>query len=516
MIGNLRITSETPSRILFALFVWSLLILRFGYRFGTGDQVEVLPYTLLLNDPSLYPHDFVLQALHATVPNERTVIAYLLLPFVNHLEIACFLLHLLTTVLLVTGLMRLAEGFIQQRLIAWLAVPVSLIVFNDYGLGNLELYTDCLQAGFISVAIIAWALVFLFNQRYTLAVLLMSVASIMHGLEGLDVMAVLFVLLMLSVQRNEITLTRFMSLSFLYLLIAGGYLVTLFVAKQGDSSVSNKEFFEIMYRFRHPHHFIFSLFPKFKMAVFFLLTISALLYFRKHAASMFQFLLISTVGLILYIISVDGLQNVFIGNFQFYRVTPWMKFFGVLAFFGWMVPYIPKFRLSAFTQSLEKPIYAAGVVMSWLIICFVSTALPFKVDYQLFGLKNKNDMISICRDIKLQIPRDAVFVQPFENSELKYYSERSSYVEFKANVHDKKYVGEWYRRIQLVFGISVADAQKGFLLKQKADIYYKRLTVSQLQILKDEGVTHLLVQKNYSPSSGSLILFNDSYAVYQL
>ena len=38
---------RSPS-VWFALFLWSVLILRFGYRFGTGDQVELLPYTLFL------------------------------------------------------------------------------------------------------------------------------------------------------------------------------------------------------------------------------------------------------------------------------------------------------------------------------------------------------------------------------------------------------------------------------------------------------------------------------------
>src|ERR1700722_11353913 len=99
--------------LLFAILVWSLLILRFGYQYGTGDQVELLPYTLYLHDHSLYPHDFFIQGLNASTPNERTVMAHLVLPFVNHLEIFCFLMQLFSPILLVMGLQQLAFRFIH-------------------------------------------------------------------------------------------------------------------------------------------------------------------------------------------------------------------------------------------------------------------------------------------------------------------------------------------------------------------------------------------------------------------
>ena len=110
-----QILKFSNPQILFAVLAWSLFVLRVGYRYGTGDQVELLPYTLLLQNSSLYEHDFFIQGLNASVPNERTVMANLLLPFVNHLEIFCFVFQLLSTVVLILGLEKLARRFIQNK-----------------------------------------------------------------------------------------------------------------------------------------------------------------------------------------------------------------------------------------------------------------------------------------------------------------------------------------------------------------------------------------------------------------
>ena len=79
--------------------------------------------------------------------------ANLLLPFVNHLELACFLLQMLCTIFLVCGLERLACRFIKNRYLTWLAILIAMIPLNDFALGNVELYSECFQASGLAVAI---------------------------------------------------------------------------------------------------------------------------------------------------------------------------------------------------------------------------------------------------------------------------------------------------------------------------------------------------------------------------
>ena len=507
--------------LLFALLVWSLLILRFGYRYGTGDQVELLPYSLYLHNPSLYPHDFFIQGLNASVPNERTVMAHLILPFINHLEIFCFLMQLFSTVLLVLGLQQLAFRFIHNKYLAWLAILIAMIPLNDFALGNVELYSECFQASGLAVAIVVWAINLFLDRKFLATSLLMSVATFIQLLEGLDVMIVLSLMMLFMLVVKQINFKTFAGFCAIYFCTAGVYLVIILMGKMGHApgnytALSNPELFKILFAFRHPHHFIFMSFPKVKMLVFFALTLAALVFYSEHSSKTFEFVLLGLFGIIIYAFVVDDFHNVFIGNFQFYKITIWMKFLGVVAVVGLAEEfYTGKWHLPDMLK-IEKPALFVVALLSWLVIIKFNEHLPYHVPYQLFGMKEKDDMIAICEKIKEVTPPDAVFVQPFDNTELKFYGQRSSFVEFKANVRHKNFVGEWYRRIHLLYGISAVDAVQGFGLKDAADAAYYTTDMWQFNRKAGYGITHMLVTKDYKPPYGTLILANNSYAVYKL
>jgi hypothetical protein len=504
------------SSLAFALFAWSLLILRFGYRFGTGDQVELLPYTLFLHDNSLYPHDFFIQALNQSVPNERTVMATLLLPFVNCLELTCFILHLLSTVILVLGLERLAGRFIRNRYLAWFAILCALIPLNDFTLGNVELYSDCFQASALATAIVVWAINLFLEKRYTHSSVLLSLATFIQLLEGLDVMIVLSGILFFALVRKEESIKTFLRFTGIYAITAGLYLMLILKQKTVAAPISDSELFAILFQFRHPHHFIFSTFPKPKVIVFFLLSGAAVLFYALRSRQLFQFVVIGLTGILLYAFMVDGLHNIFIGNFQFYKVTQWMKFSGTIALVA-LVEESLSFNLPAISRRVEAVLLPVAAVLCLVVTVWFNSYLPWKVPFQLFGMKECDDMISICEQVKKTVTPNAVFIQPFENTELKFYGQRSSYVEFKANVRNRKNVAEWYRRIQLVYYVSVKEAGKGFRLEHDAnDYFFNGLQAEDLAVLKREGVTHILTRKEFPVSGGTLILWNGTYAVYQL
>lgn len=507
---------KNKSSILFAVLVWTLLFLRFGYRFGTGDQVELLPYTLYLHDSSLFTHDFFIQGLNASVPNERTIMAHLLLPFVNHLELFCFLLQFLSTIILVLGLENLARRFIQQKYLAWLAILAVLIPLNDYTLGNVELYSECFQASALAVGIVVWAINLFLDRKYFFASVLLSLATFIQLLEGLDVMLVLSAVLFVAVIKKEVSLKTFMGFLSIYAFTSGIYLVMIFMQKNVSSEISNQELFKILFEFRHPHHFIFSSFQKLKTIVFVLLAISSVIFFRKRSATVSQFILVSCAGIVFYIIAVDGLHNILIGNFQFYKITQWLKLLGVVSIVGLAEELL--FKKADWLNQLkfEKEILLTGLLASWLVIVCFQGILPYNVPFQIFGLKEKDDAVSICEQIKMNTLKDAVFIQPFDNTELKFHAQRSSYVEFKANVRNKLFVGEWANRVEEVFHVNYKMQEKGFALQQKADEYFYHLDKTQLDLLKQKGVTHILTRKEFAPAKGSLILSNNTYAVYQL
>ncbi|HWB63379.1 MAG TPA: DUF6798 domain-containing protein [Chitinophagales bacterium] len=506
---------------LFAFCMWSLLILRFGYRYGTGDQVELLPYTLYLHNPSLYPHDFFIKGLDASVPNERTIMATLLVPFVNHLEITCFLLQLLSTIFLVMGLEMLALRFIKNRYLAWLAIALAMLPLNNYTLGDVELYSECFQASGLAVAIVVWGINLFLDGKYIWASILMTVATFIHVLEGLDVMLVLSAIMLFSYLIKKTDLKTFLLFISIYGFTAGLFLLDVLIHKSGTvltacNPASPNELFKIIFMFRLPHHFIFSTFPRFHMLVYFLFTLFALVYFAGHSSKTFEFILIGTIGMIIYAFAVDDFHSIFIGNFQFYKLSIWIKFLGVVAFVGLGEDFYLQHLKLPETLKIELPVLISGIAIAWLIIINFNSFLPYKVPFQLFGMKEKDDMINICEQIKEKTPADAVFIQSFDNSELKFYAQRSSFVEFKANVRHTCFVKDWYHRIQLVYGLSLSDALEGFNMQDKADETYYTESPWQFHNHSGFGITHMLVKKDYKPPVGTLILSNNTYAVYKL
>lgn len=438
--------------------------------------------------------------------------AHLLLPFAGHLKVTIFLLHFLNTVLMILGLIKLSGRFIDNKYVSWLAVFVSVLVLNDKGLGNVDLYTPAIQAGDVSCMVIVWALNIFLDRKYLMASIVMSAATFLHVLEGFDAMAVLCgVMLLKCFWDREISLRTLLSFFGIYFLTAGVYLFFIYRAKTGGAkAMSSNELFEIMFAFRHPHHFIFSTFPLFNKLLFVFCIATALLYYRSRSLALFQFVAISSLGVLVYVICVDVLHLVFIANFQWYKVVQWTKFLGLVAAFAYVFNY-----LSAYFSNENRSINYIVIMISIIAV----SLMFYKYETGFFdtGYKQHNESeIALCSKVKCLTPIDAVFVQPFEMTALKFYGQRSSYVEFKAIAKNQKDLKVWYERIQEVFGLSYEVDKNGFNMQWKADDHLDNLGEDQIARLKKEGVTNIICRTAKYQQGHKLILSENGYFVYQL
>jgi hypothetical protein len=500
--------------------MWLLLMWFAGYRFGTGDHVETLPYVLYLHNHALYAHDFFMQSLSGKTLNERTVIAYILLPFVNHLETACFLLEAIFTILLVLGMEKLGELLIGNVNVARVAIFINFIFFFDRGLGNVELYDDALQASNISVAFIAFGLYYFFKERYLAATIIMCIATIIHPIEGLTVFLAMFGTLFFYVcvlrsNRFDVLLKS----GIIYGATAGLFIAALLSEKlDGVSSFSKQfdqeTFFHIYHEFRLAHHFLLKYFPWNEKILFVVFTGITLFWGFQANKKFLWFNLVTLAGTLVYILGTDCLHLVDIANLQFYKLTQWTKFFAILILtaYAWQLIRAswmnPKVRYAFWGLVL---IAAAG-----LYVVRPEFWLRKNVNHEFgFAWKEKSDIVSISMQIDRQIDKNAVFVQPFGCSELKFFGRVSSWVDFKAFPKNRGQVFEWYRRINQVYGISLSDKEKGFELNGKADNFFSNLSSENALKLKQEGVTHIL-STNKSWPYGKLVLSNNTYAVYEL
>lgn len=507
----LRYFRLTLSDVAFAVLLWALLIARYGYTYGTNDHIELLPYVLFLKNPLLFPHDLFIQSLHASLPNERTVVAHLLLPFVDHLRIAIFVLHFLNTVLLILALIKLAGRFISNRYVTWLAGYVSVLLLNDKGLGNVDLYTPAIQASDLSCMMIAWALNWFLDRKYIMTAVMMSAATFIHVLEGFDVMAVLCGVMVLKyLSGKKISLHQAISFIGIYILTAGLYLFFIYRAKtSGSGALTSEQLFQIMFVFRHPHHFIYSTFPLFNEGLCVFCICTALFYFYGRSRDLVLFVGIGALGLIVYINCVES-HLVFVVNFQWYKIVQWTKFLGIAAIFAYLSSY-----LGVYLPKENKAINFITLILGLLSVSFMFYEYGKGAFDRGYKQYNENE-IALCSKIKELTPIDAVFIQPFEMTALKFYGQRSSYVEFKAIAKNQKDLKVWYERIQEVFGLNYEVDKNGFDMQWKADDHLDNMDEAQLATLKKEGVTNVICRTRKYQQGHKLILAENGYFVYQL
>ncbi len=488
------------------------MIAKYGFIYGTSDHEELLVYVQYLAHPGLYAHDFFVQSLCGSVPNERTAMATLLLPFEPHLAVTVFLGHFLNTVLMILALVRITRSFIPNRYGAWASVFLSYFFFYNRALGDIDFYSAAFQAGDPSAVLAVWALVFFLEQRYMLACVLASIASVIHVLVGFDLMAVLCgVMIWKWLISREVSLRQAASFIGLYICTAGVYLIMVFRAKSaGNGSLPNEELFNIMFLFRHPHHFIFHLFSWSSRILFVIYTSVALVFFSLRSRTVFQFLAVCLIVMIPYIIATDYLHSVLIASFQWYKVAPYMKFFGMMAIAALIFEAMPNI-LPRNTVWIDRSVLLSGFVAGMLVFM-----LYFRGDIA-HGYKQENAAeVGLSLKLKDMVPLDAVFIQPFEVTGLKFYAQRSSYVDFKAIAKNQKDTREWYRRIQEVYGLDYHTDVSGFHMQDKANEHLDHLDETALAKLRMEGVTHMICHTDQYRAAHHLILSENGYYVYEL
>jgi hypothetical protein len=494
-------------------------VLRFGYTFGEGAHIEIMPYVLYLCNPELYPHDFFLQGMEELVPHERTVLVYFLSLFRGFLQQANLLLHFLSTVVLLLGMERLARHFIANKYLAWLAILMCLIPFYLWTIGGNDLYYSDFQASNLALAIGMWSIVALVERKLIIAVTIATITTFIHPIVGL-VLIITFLGMFLYewIAKGTVAPATFLQSIGIFGLTAAVYLLVMYLNRggEGDMLVADR-YFDILFRFRHPHHYIFFAFPMTKRLFFIGLMFVAVAFFGKHSKTISTFILVSIVIMIGYIIAVDILEITFIANFQWYKVTVFLKFFGFIAVFGFLEQYVPKLR-----EWLRFPTwfeYSGMIVLSAGIAVLIfnyPSASPLPVSYQFGDHTQRDPEIALAKEVMAQTPRDAVLIQPFSNTSLKYYSRRSSFVSFKSPVKSRSYMDEWYERIQEVYGLSVSMKQKGFNLKKEADRYFMNHDSSTLEPLKAKGVTHIFTWQEHKLEGYQIVAENDEFAVYKL
>lgn len=492
-----------------------LLLFRHGYTFGSGDQSEMLPYAKYLSDNSLYPFDFYIQSIAASVPNERYIFSWFLSLLEQNLNWAVFGLHFVATMFLVLGLYRFAQKKLDTEGGRWLAVLAPVLLLYDVNLGGNELYYNAFLPSYAAQVFGLWAFVYAIQGKVIPVFGLLMLTTYVHPLIGVQLWLLinLSFFTILYIERNKTSFLSVLIANGLYLTTGGLYILKI---KTGYdlNSVSTQDFLDII-TFRAPHHYFPHTFPLRNWLI--LAVPFGLGWYFSEGFLRFIFRWI-ILGTLVYLVGIYFFKNPTPLSTQWFATTVWLKTFSFILVINVLEALLTK--TSFHTKTLEPK----SLILNGLIVLGFLSTVFMTPQYRLFKqkpydfpfFKTDNFEVNISKLAKEYTPKNALFLIPSDLSEFRFWSERSNFIDYKATNHRQAAFSEWYKRIQNVYKISLADRLKGANLTALANQHFQELKESDfLNFAKNQGVTHVLTYRNVVLNFKKVIE-NEKYTIYQI
>lgn len=476
--------------LLFALGLVLLHLLLYGWLVGLEDQLDYGPYSLWLADHSLYPNDLFIQRLAAQPLNERTFSAGLVALWGPWQEAGALLLWLATGVGMVLALLALGRRLGGPVWLPYVLAAAVLLPLEAVYWDSTTLLGNNWQGDIAAHCLLLWAIVLALKHQLTGATFLLVVATLFHPLVGLLGMGWLWLSYLLTPgeevgwgKRGK-TLLRS---ALLYAAGAGWYVVALVLNKNNTGGLTDAEYYRLYYELRAAHHVLASTFGLRGWLLLALLVPVAL----WQLQGLLRRLVLVWVGLaVLYGVAVEGLHLIPVAQLQWYRLSPLIEVLGAAAALRWLCGRLPFLHQKIHLSPRLQVVVLSGAIA----IAIVGLALlppgsgrpyHFRADRVL------DPEINIGLKMRAALPRTALVVHPIRFGGHKYYGRVSSYVEYKSFPRDRAGLAEWYRRLQLLYGVHM-DSPHFWI---QADQNYPRHALLVLRQLRREGVTHLVAPR---------------------
>lgn len=500
-----------------AFATYILILFRFGYTFGDGDQSEMLPYLKYLKNSTLYSSDFYIQSIATYVPNERWVFAKLLslLPFDTEGGLAywVFGLHAAATFLLIAGLYRLASAWIPTESGRFIAVLAPLFLFYNAVTGGNELYYNTLIPSYLAQVLGVWAFYYLMLFELLPLFVILIVATFLHPLIGLQIWLLIPVALIFGkFAFKDFLLTNrgIVVYTLSYVLVIGTYLYAILA--NSTEAAGNVPFLDIL-EFRASHHYFPEYYP---LKSILLTTFFALSGFLIGRIMLKVHILTIVVGCIVYMVGLWYFKSPLIASAQWFATTVWLKMFGLmlLTAFILMSFFANLFDISKLDKWFFNILYASAIFAAFLI----------PPQYRLFKSKNydlpffatTSLAVDIAQKVQENTPQEAVFLIPPDCSAFRFWSERSVWIDFKAINHRQAAFSEWYERIRKLYKIDLSDRRAGVDLVKKATENFEKISQNDLiEWHKKEKITHILTKKTVIYNFPK-VAENADYVVYKI
>ena len=505
--------SDTTSKILRSLLSYTIiyiaLISTLGYIFGSGDLIEIEPYWDAFFHPEKWANDFFVSHQLDRVPNERYLFVWLLSLTGPPNAYVALTVHYLTTLLLLHGMRKLASIWIKSPF--WQVLALFAMALGLYGIntGGNELYYPLFTNSYLAQATGIWAIYFMIRENRWAMTLMLIATALIHILIGVQLLVLTMLPLTIrALLNNKIRdfIKAWALPKLLWISTAGVFFILLFAqVRQGD--IPSELQFEIM-EFRLAHHFFPAYFPLRSWIIIGLITIPAFLFFLKKDKLVMWFFISTTAGAVIYSIGIYLFKSGLVLSSQWFESTIWMEYFSVIG----IVAIIDrnKSRLD-----LNTGLLGTSLICSVILLLLTFSPLPI-FNSRIFSEPLGNGAQyeeEISRKVSSLGLEDALFALPPELTAFKWYAQEASYIDYKAMIHHKEVMAEWYERVKFLYGVDVKDRRAGVNIYEKANAHLQEMLNEFPSALKEKGISHMILPVEYKGREQP-ILQNEKYAVY--
>ncbi len=491
-----------------SIIIVFLLYLQYGYQIGIEDGPEFLTFSKIAQNPSLYKNDLFMQSMLDMGWNERTLFGHFFALFPN-LEWAGWIAHFLLTTMMVIGVQVCAYKLLQNFLWSTMATALSLLIVNNLEIGGNMLYFNDIQGESFANTIGIWVFAAWLYNKKPLGIILLIIATWFHPLIGFQLFLIFsgsYILFSLYQKKFE-NLKAMLLATLAYLTFAGWLIVYIFIGhKSGQEMASTEEFMELSYKFSLMCHFTPHVFSRKGYIFLSMCLIAGIYYFNKKNKEVLALLIVLLIGYIIYTIGYYA-NSYLITSTWWFRTNMWTKFIGTLA----LCALIQECSKGLSQQIIPFVIFTISIIMSFLFISQTKYLFPWN------DLRKQSDEIDLSIAAKGLTKQDAVFIQPFFFTALKYFGERASYVEYHRIVRSRATIKIWYARLgelyQLDKSINVARNPDLF---ETMDKNYAGLNTVALEQLKQKGVQYMITFSYCNYPQYKTIYQNKSYKLLKL
>ena len=476
--------------LIIAIFSYGLLLVGHGYVFGHLGTMETFPYLKELADPSLYPNDFYIEGIQSRFPDVRWIFVQWLRIFHISGAWVAFFAHFLVSLALLVGMLKVALIFTESLTSAFLATLLTLLILYNHNLGGNELYYNSLAPSLLAKSIGIWSIYLFLKGHFHWAILLLIPATFVHPMVGIQlfvigVLGCLGIRMLGDKKANSDQQRTFFGWSILIFLLTAGLWIVRLQISFDDVPISSEKLFSILF-FRLGHHYFPSQYPINDYLLLIPFFLFGWWYFWKRNSFIFLFYAWVILGLMVYTAGVELAQIPTILSAQWFKTTIWLKFFSSIALFAYLEE-----KLILKNDFLRK-LYKSTTIITFLglgVFLFFKLPKRHPLTLDLPWRGAYNDRIKIALLAKAKTPKDALFITPPDFTHLKYYGERSTYVDYKATIHFHSKLLEWFDRIQKAYTFS-ADPINSQAQLTGHGLYTRHDTA----YLKSLGITHIITK----------------------